>query len=183
MKKCLQNKRGSLEVSVGMIVTIIIGILVLGLGFMLFSKASNSFEREYEKIGAIHESELRKALAAGKSVSVYPQSVTLNRGEDQLFTLSISNNLGSNSDFSIFIMPTPSQAGFSKITYDRSGVISVKNGEVGFLPFKIETSKSQGKLTYLYNVCVYPSSAVPSIVDYSCTNTFSSLEKITINAR
>jgi hypothetical protein len=177
------NKKASLEVSVGMIVSIIIGVLVLGLGIILFNRASNSFENEYEKIGALHEAELRKALASGKQVSVYPQTITINRGDDHIFTLSISNNLGANAGFSVFIMPSPSQAGFSKITYDRTGTIQVKNNEVGFMPFKIETAKDQGKMTYLFNVCVYPTSAVPSIVDYSCTNTFGSVEKITINAR
>ena len=177
------NKKASLDVSMSMIIAVIIGVLVLGSGILLFNRASSSFEREYAKVGAMHESELKKAMAAGKQVSVFPQSVTLNRGDDQIFTLSVMNNLGANADFSIFIIPSPSQASFSKITYDRRSALSVKNGEVGFVPFKIETAKDQGKITYLFNICVYPTSAAPSIVDYSCTNALGGIEKITINAR
>lgn len=176
------HKKASLELSVNFIIVLIICVLLLMMGLYFLRKGSTAFESEYEKIKDIRESQAREAISkSGQPVIVYPSNIQLNRGEDYIFSLGILNQLGSDQDFVVYVVEGSVNNPANEILYSRAvPSLRVKSSQTGFIPIKITTAKDRGKISYTFNVCIYPVISDPGV---GCPQSgmYGDLQKIIIN--
>jgi hypothetical protein len=184
MKQHKFFKKGSLELSVNFIVVMIICLALIGVGFFLLAKGSDAFEKEYDKIKTQRESQIRTAMArSGESVLVYPNTITLNRGEGYIFSVGITNNKGVDENFQVKVETPAGQETDNEILYaPREEYFLVKNGETKFIPLKITSSKARGPKSYVFNVCVFAESN-PGSMQCPSQDTYGTAQKIIFNAR
>jgi hypothetical protein len=179
-------RKGAIELSVNFIIVSIISILLIGMGVFLIMKGQAAWEKEWEKVKAFHESKIREAIArSGQLVMIYPNTITVNRGEDLIFTLGITNELGRDDSFSV-IAKEPIASSEISILYASSDVVEIKNTETKFVPIKIITDKALNK-QYIINICAYNTTAFP--VGNYCPGTddegkrYGDLQKIILNIK
>jgi hypothetical protein len=178
------NKRGAMELGVNFIVVMIICIALLGVGFVLLSKGSDAFEKEYDKIKAQRESQIRTAMArSGELALVYPNTITVNRGDGYIFSLGVTNTKGTDTDFIVYVNTPAGQETDNEILYaPRGESFTVKNGETKFIPIKITTSKARGGISYIFNVCAFEE-PTPAVVDCPGPDTYGTSQKIILNVK
>jgi hypothetical protein len=186
-------KRGAIELSVNFVIVSIISIVLIGMGMFLIIKGNQAMTVEYGKVKAFHESQIRDALARnGDPVMVYPNTITVKQGEDQIFTVGINNELGEDKWFCVY--PANLCGGVPGCIDLLEGdyVMDIKNTETGFYPVKIITDKAVAKKSYIINVCVFNTTDPTGVacVPSACpspgngqTNLYGDLQKIIVNVR
>jgi hypothetical protein len=179
------GKIGAIEISVNMIVIMVICIALLGVGLMLLSKGSDAFEKEYNKIRAERESQIRSAMArSGDLVLVYPNTITVDRGGGYMFSLGITNQKGFDDNFWIDVTMPAGQPVDNELLYSPRGEsFLVKNAETKFIPMKITTSKERGGLSYIFNICIFSELEMPAIRSCPGDETYGSMQKIILNVK
>ncbi|MBN1792807.1 hypothetical protein JW826_03945 [Candidatus Woesearchaeota archaeon] len=175
-------KKASLELGINFIVVMIISVILLGVGFFLVSKGATAWQKEYDKMKAYHESQIKSSMARdGRMVLVYPNTITTSQGEEEIFTLGINNELGQDEEFSIVVEPSATaKHPENKVLYVKDPLF-IKNTQSGFTPIVITPAKgTPGKQTYIFNVCVFVGKTVGRC---SSEDAYGDLQKITVNVK
>src|SRR4030043_2252804 len=92
-------KRASFELSVNFLVTLIICIVLLGIGIRLISTLLENQNRWLYIIDEEMREKLMEAIDDGALVTAYPDRDTVSRGELAKFGLGIRNELGTDQHF------------------------------------------------------------------------------------
>ena len=96
-------KRASFELSVNFLVTLIICIVLLGIGIRLISTLLENQNRWLYIIDEEMREKLMEAIDDGALVTAYPDRDTVSRGETAKFGLGIRNELGRDQYFTFAV--------------------------------------------------------------------------------
>ena len=97
------NSKG-FQLSINMLVVIILGIVILGVGFSIFAKAQLQISDAQESVSEQAQEQLEALLIDGSSPVILPFGLAeVDRGKSAIFNLGISNELGLTKNFSVEI--------------------------------------------------------------------------------
>ena len=179
-------KKASIEVGVNFLVVTIICIALLGIGIFLMSKFVILGQEQLGKVDEANQERLIKLLSTGR-IAVIPSIGYINRGETAKFYLGISNELGYDSDFSIYVMPRiipPSANDYDiKMQYVLSAT-NIKNNMKSFMLIGITIPNNEPKGTYVFNIYVCKlSSCYPYLITDPDTDKYGELQQVQVNVR
>jgi hypothetical protein len=183
-------KRGAMELGVNFLVVMILSIIVIGVGIFLVTKGAGAWEKEYDQIKTMQQSQIKSAMArTGQLVMVYPNTVTLTMGQGEIFTVGINNDLDESANFSFVVNPSSSTSLDKKYYLYSSNPIQILSKQAGFAPIKVTAPKNQGKKTFILNICVFKgdmSSGAPNCPPDSANPdeaSYGDPQKITVNVK
>ncbi|MBR9700245.1 hypothetical protein GOV11_00055 [Candidatus Woesearchaeota archaeon] len=93
--------RHGMELAIGTLVVIILGIIIVGMGITLIYMVLDLGEETIDAVTDSQRSELRQLIASGDLVAVTPGSVKIRAGESAIFAAGIENRLKKKTYFSI----------------------------------------------------------------------------------
>lgn len=96
------NKK-AMELSINMIVVIILGLAMLGVGFSIFYKTYNKTIDVKERVDTQTQEQLNRLLDTGEAVVIPFNSKEASRGDYVDFDIGLSNELGRDANFFIFV--------------------------------------------------------------------------------
>jgi hypothetical protein len=183
-------KKASIEVGVNFLVVTIICLALLGIGIYLMSKFVILGQEQLGKVDEANQQRLIKLLSTGR-VAVIPSIAYINRGETAKFSLGISNELGYDSYFAIYVMPRsipPDATVPPEIQYSHEAT-NIKNNMNNFMLVGIKIPKADPKGTYVFNIYVCKDSCRdccyedPSYTDPYSTDKYGELQQVQINVK
>ena len=148
-------KKASIEVGVNFLVVTIICLALLGIGIFLMSKFVIISQEQLGDVDDANQQRLIKLLSTGR-VAVIPSVAYINRGETAKFSLGLSNEIGYDSYFAIYVMQRsvpPTITVEPKVQYTREAT-NIKNNMNSFMLIGITIPKADPKGTYIYNIYV-----------------------------
>jgi hypothetical protein len=99
----MRNKNG-FEMSISMLIVIILGIVILGVGFAIFAQAQTKIGSAQEEVSAQAQQQLEMLLIDSSSPVVLPFSTAeISRGKSAIFNLGMTNILGNSQTFKLSI--------------------------------------------------------------------------------
>jgi len=179
-------KKASIEVGVNFLVVTIICLALLGIGIFLMSKFVIISQKQLGDVDDANQQRLIKLLSAGAQVTTIPSIAYINRGETAKFYLGISNELGVDSNFTIFVMKrsVPPTAAYEPIVQYSQQPIFIKNNMNSFWLIGIKVPKEDPKGTYIYNIYVCKlSSCYPYLITDPDTDKYGELQQVQVNVR
>lgn len=96
--------RTGLEFAIGTLVTMILGVLVIGLGLAFVWNLVDEGTDVAEKLTGAQERELESLLSAGRLVAVSPQQRTIEAGRTGTFGVAVLNRLDATTAFTIDVL-------------------------------------------------------------------------------
>lgn len=146
----LKNKKAQ-ELSVNLVVTIIIGLIIFGLGMGLFSKISNSGNQEVEKLNEQVKTGIMSLACQGEDWICSP-AYDIKNGDGATYTLFIANRGDDRRNFVVDFVGmvnnklevNSSNCGFITIEYLTSLEILVSSGQSAEVPFIVK-ARNVGK--------------------------------------
>ncbi|MFP4523596.1 MAG: hypothetical protein ACOCQQ_02065 [Candidatus Nanoarchaeia archaeon] len=97
------NSKG-FQLSINMLIVIILGVVILGVGFSIFSKAQTQISSAQETVSEQAQQQLEALLIDGSAPVILPFSLSeVSRGKSAIFNLGISNELGKTKSFLVDI--------------------------------------------------------------------------------
>ncbi len=97
-----QMNKKAMEMSINLVVTLIIGIIIFGLGMGLFSKISSSGDDQINDLNSKIKNNIASLECDGDEIICSP-SFKMRNGDEKTFELFISNNNDNNEKFKIEI--------------------------------------------------------------------------------
>lgn len=174
-------KKASIQLSINFIVVLIICLVLLGIGIKLIGGFITGATKMKEDVDEYHKRQLIRALDEGDLVATYPNVVTIQKGQHADFSLVISNELGREQDFSIYVKDVSSIPGEPpEILYERAP-FNIKNNEHYFTPVRIIIEKASGSGAHLFNI--YVCKTEPCLDTTPKQDKYGSLQKIQVNVR
>jgi hypothetical protein len=164
--KFTDSKTGAMEMSVGIMVTLVLFMIVLVLGIFFIQKIFRSGTSAIDTIDSEVQSQIEKLFSEeGRKVAIYPTSrqITVKKGDDPKgFAFSVKNNDVASADFAYLTEVTDISKCGSSFTEDRannyllggSGSFSLGRGNALDLPrlVKFEIPESAPPCTMIYNL-------------------------------
>jgi type II secretory pathway pseudopilin PulG len=93
------NKNG-FELSISMLIIIILGVVILGIGFTIFAQAQTKISSAQEEVSSQAQRQLEALLIDTSAPVVVPFSlISSSRGDQVIFNLGLSNELGKTATF------------------------------------------------------------------------------------
>ena len=150
--KLIQNNKG-IQLAVSYLVTIVIAIFVIILGFRFVNSGLESVEYGLDRIEQQHLSQIERELATSTQKVSLPESyATLSSGGVHTFGLGVKNNLGQRTYFDVSIIFrdardeegkqfTPNNVG--DWTIQKSISFSLNDLETKVVPLAIATPAAQ----------------------------------------
>jgi hypothetical protein len=133
MRSFLSSRRG-MEMAVGMLVTIILGIIILGGGIILLRQLTDNGEQITTQLSSEHQAQLRKMLTEGQLVATYPSSQRVVAGKTVIYGLAVQNRLGMAKTFTIS----------TGVLDDKDMAVSNADMKVAFLsPITLQNNEQQ----------------------------------------
>lgn len=172
-------KKASIQLSVNFLVVMIICMVLLGIGIKLIGDFSRGAVKMREDVDKYHEEQLKRTLNQGALVSVYPGTLTVNRGDQADFSVGISNELGMAKEFSVYVKEVSTISGAEpQILYYREAFM-IDNKDKKYTPIKVIIPNAAGPGTHIFNVHVCKAGV--------CTETseeiYGGLQKLHVNVR
>jgi hypothetical protein len=102
------NKKGSFELGVGFLVKIILGLVILGMGIMLFFTLYNKANDYRTAVDDQTRQRLQAIMDKGEPVVVYDASIDTDKKNAAVFDLGVNNVIsGGTSKFTLTVKPNP----------------------------------------------------------------------------
>ncbi len=183
-------KKASIEVGVNFLVVTIICLALLGIGIFLMSKFVIISQEQLGDVDDANQQRLIKLLSAGAQVTTIPSIAYINRGETAKFSLGLSNELGYDSYFAIYVMQRSVPPGITvnpEVQFTREAT-NIKNNMNSFMLIGIKIPKEDPKGTYIYNIYVCKDSCRDCCSDWPAynadgTDKYGELQQVQINVR
>lgn len=102
--------RKAFELSINMLVVIILGMVLLGVGVTIFYKAYDKAVDIQETVNSQTEEQLDRLLDDGSLLVVPFSSRDAKRGDNVIFNLGVSNELGATKNFRVLVVYRGSSA-------------------------------------------------------------------------
>ena len=152
-------RKGSIQVSVNILVVMIIGLALLGVGVALMGDFIGIASKMREKVSAEHKEQLVRVLDSGARVAAFPTRITTTKKGKADFSIGISNELGRAGEFSIsveeyFKNPVLSNPDDKIEVLYIKGPYKIANNKRVFVSVRIVLPRSVVPGSYLFNVYV-----------------------------
>jgi len=157
----MKHKKG-IELSINFLVVIILGLAMLGMAVLFFTKffaGARTIQASYDQQT---EEELNAMLIAGKKVAIPFTRIEVKPGETAVFGLGILSIIPAQTDFGIlvkcdmFVREDGTVDGSCPLAesalYPDSKTL--QNNEHVSIPIAISTNKDADAGTYVYDLCV-----------------------------
>ncbi len=176
------NRKASIQLSINFLVVLIICIVLMGIGIKLIADLVDKGKQIEENVNKYHEERLRRILDQGAQVATYPDTKTVNRGDEPIFTLGISNELGFQTSFFVLVEKdayTVPTGGQPELLYLQNIGFPLKNNEQKFTSIKIIIPNDADTGSHIFNAYVCNGTACSSTSKYR----YGQLQKIYVNVR
>lgn len=176
-----------MEVGVNFLVVTIICLALLGIGIFLMSKFTAISEKQLGEVDEANQQKLIRLLSTGR-VALIPSVEYINKGETAKFSLGVTNELGAESYFSIFVeeRSRPIDAYENVIPQYSQTAVYLKNNMNNYWLIAIKIPRANPKGTYIFNVYVCREANCykdPAYNDPYYTDKYGELQQIQINVR
>jgi hypothetical protein len=139
--------KNSQGLPVNIVVTLIIGIIIFGLGFAMFSKISKSGDEQIEELNSKIRTDLH-SLECDKDNWICSPNYLIGNGKIDIFSIYVANQGDTNSEFKVDIKDATNnkltleseKCGSIDISYP-SITIMVRSGESASIPFRVSANK------------------------------------------
>lgn len=149
------NSKG-FQLSINMLIVIILGVVILGVGFSIFSKAQTQISSAQETVSEQAQQQLEALLVDGSAPVILPFGLSeVSRGKSAIFNLGISNELGKTTTFYVDILYSGTTAtGYAEMGNEvdnwvlvhprftqSGGGFELDNNEQDYVPIQITVPK------------------------------------------
>ncbi len=180
-------KRATIQLGINFLVVLIICIVLLGIGIKLIGDFISSADKMKKDVDDYHKRQLERVMSEGTLVATYPGVVTINRGDHAGFSLSISNELGYDNNFSLRVERVDILGGVDpEVLYERGYDppnyifnIKIKNNEQYFTPIRITIPRNGETGTYIFDVYVY----IKNVTNLLVPIRYGDIQKLHVNVR
>jgi len=149
-------KKASIEIGVNFLVVLIICLVLLGIGVKLMVSFISSADKLRTNVEEYNKAQIKKNLDSGALVAALPSSIVVQRGGYADFDIGISNELGAEQSFHVFVAEDPNDGhnvpDIKKLYVQ--GPYSVKNNAQYFMPVRIVMPRAAPGGTYIFDVVV-----------------------------
>ncbi len=97
------RSRKGVELAINTIIVLILGLVILSMGFALVWQIVAGGEKLSEDFSQTTRDQLKNMLQKGQLVALYPTNVEVNAGEQQVIGLMIQNRLEDSTEFDISV--------------------------------------------------------------------------------
>ena len=132
---------------INIVVTLIIGIIIFGLGFAMFAKISKSGDDEIERLNSKIRTDLHSLECDGENWICSP-NYQIENGQIDIFSIYVANQGETNEEFSVDIKDAidnkltleSDKCGSIDLSYP-SVTFNVRSGESASIPFRVSANK------------------------------------------
>ena len=174
-------RKASIQLGINFIVVLIICIILLGIGINLMGGFISGANKMKANVDDYHKRQLIRALDEGDLVATYPDVITIQKGEHADFSLVISNEVGHEQEFSVYVKEVSSVLGEPPQILYGGGPFIIKNNEHYFTPIRIIIPRGSGSGTHLFNV--YVCKIDPCFDTSDDEYKYGALQKLQVNVR
>ncbi len=158
----------AVEVAINTLVVIILGMVILGIGFIIIRKIIDTgVDLSGDVDDQLMESMRQTQFADGRQIAILNPQAAVNAGDGEMFLLGFVNKLGVTEDFYVKVVysaSSPVNADVQSRGIDVNtalvlpGPYSLANNEEKFIWIYLESQRSWPHGQYLYDVyvCVGP---------------------------